>query len=204
MITILQHNGDENDPFYGADGTIAFSLLTSKDIELLCNGGGGGTICSGSGSGGLLMNNQSGGTPNNNVDVFDAGQTLNLLEIPDDQLDDWHEFWITIVDNGATAGTHTVNVYMDGSTTPTTFQVTASGNNNGAYANYNAAFMEFGLSSTDLFGSFDMDFYSYKLGVITPVAAGSGGGNAAPEPTSVVVALMAILALCGQRRLRLK
>ena len=36
MVTILQHNGDEQDPFYGTDGTIAFSLITSKDIEAIC------------------------------------------------------------------------------------------------------------------------------------------------------------------------
>lgn len=203
MITILQHNGDENDPFYGADGTIAFSLITSKDIEQLCNGGGGVAICSGSGSGGLMMNNLSGNSPNNFVD-FEDSATLNLLEIPDESLSDWHEFWITIVDNGATAGTHTVNVYMDGSTTPSTFQVTLSGNNNGAYANYNAAFLEFGMSSSDLFGSFDMDFYSYQLGVIAPVAAGAGGlsSNAAPEPSAIVLMLLAMSALCRLRHSR--
>ena len=118
------------------------------------------------------MNNRSGDSPNNFVDSFDSGQTLNLVPIADHALNDWHEFWITIVENGATAGTHTVNVYMDGSTTPTTFQVTMSSSNNGAYANFNAAFLEFGLSSSDLFGSFDMDFVSYKPAVITPVAAG--------------------------------
>jgi hypothetical protein len=195
MITILQHNGDENDPFYGVDGTIAFSLITGKDIEQLCDGGGGVAICTGSGSGGLLMNNLSGSAPNNSVDVFDSA-TLNLLEIPDASLDDWHEFWITIVDNGAAAGTHDVNVYVDGSTAPMTFQVTASLSGNGAYANANAAFLEFGLSSTDLLGSFDMDFYSYKLGVVTPVAAGAGGGGGVvPEPTSFLLVLSAMAGL---------
>lgn len=90
---------------------------------------------------------------------------------------------------------------MYGSTTPTTFQVTASGNNNGAYANYNAAFLEFGMSSTDLFGSFDMDFYSYKLGVVTPVAAGAGGGGtAAPEPASLILAILALAGCCAPRQ----
>jgi hypothetical protein len=207
MITIAQFNGDENDPFYGTNGTIAFSLLTSKDIEALCNVGGGGTICTGSGSGGLLMNNRSGDAPNQMVDVFDPGQTLNLLEIPDDQLDDWHEFWITIVDNGATAGTHAVNVYMDGATTPTTFNVTVSGNNNSAYHACNdcedTAYLEFGLSSNDLFGSMDMDFYSYSLDVIAPIAAGSGGSNnAVPEPGSIAFFLPSISIIAIRRKVR--
>jgi hypothetical protein len=199
MVTILQHNGDESDPFYGVDGTVAFSLMTSKDIELLCDSGAGAAICTGSGSGGLVMNNLSGDSPNNFVDAFDAA-TLNLLEIPDATLDDWHEFWITIADNGTATGTHTVNVYMDGSTTPTSFQVTASGNNNGAYANYNAAFLEFGLSSTDLFGSFDMDFIAYHLGVISPVAAGAGlSGSTVPEPHSSAFILLVLWVMRGAR-----
>jgi hypothetical protein len=210
MVTVMQHNGDESDPFYGTDGTVAFSLVTSKDIDAICAAAPGSTICSGPTprSGGLIMNNGSGDSPNNNVDSFDAGQTLNLLPIPDDALDDWHEFWITIIDpnqsdtNNSVMGIKTVNVYMDGSTTPTTFQVSMSSNNNGAYANFNAAFLEFGMSSTDLFGSFDMDFISYKHGVITPVAAGSGSGSAVPEPISAVLMLLA-LPLLALRRSRI-
>jgi len=204
MITITQFNGDENDVFYGANGTMAFSLVTSKDIEGICGVAPGATICSGNGSGGLIMNNGSGDSPNNNVDSFDTGQTLNLLPISDDVLDEWHEFWITITDanNGGDLGLKTVKVYMDGSTTPTTFQATMSGNGNGAYmcANcFDAPYMEFGLSSTDIYGSFDMDFYSYKLGVITPVAAGSGVGGAVPEPISCVLMLFALPRLALRR-----
>jgi hypothetical protein len=203
MITIMQNNGDENDPFYGVDGTVAFSLLTSKDIQGACAGAPTATICSGSGSGGLMMNNLSGDSPNNSIDFLDTGQTLNLLPIADQALKNWHEFWITISDNGGTTGTHDVKVYMDGSTTPTTFHVTASGSNNGAYANFNAAFLEFGLSSTGLFGAFDMDFLSYQLGVITPVAAGAGAGaNAVPEPASLTLFIAAMTWLgLGARRL---
>jgi hypothetical protein len=60
---------------------------------------------------------------------------------------------------------------MDGSTTPTTFNVTAASGNNAAYANKNAPFLEFGFSDTERFGAVDIDFFSYKLGVIAPVAA---------------------------------
>jgi hypothetical protein len=171
-------------------------MLTSQDIANICAVAGGGSICSGSGTGGLVMNNLSGNAPNNNVDSFDAA-TLNIVPIADSALSDWHEFWITVEDNGAAAGTHTVRVYLDGSTTPATFQVTASGTNNGAYANFNAAFLEFGLSSSDLFGSFDMDFVSYKPGVITPVASGSSLGAAVPEPSfGSLILLTAVVLAC--------
>jgi hypothetical protein len=204
MITVLQNNNtaDPFDPFNGIDGTIAFSMVTSKDIENFCSANPSGTLCSGSGSGGLMMNNQSGNAPNNSVDSYDTGQTLNLLEIPDAQLSNWHEFWITIQDktaagNGALPGTHTVKVYMDGATTPTSFQVTMSGSGNGAYSKVDIApFLEFGLSSTDQFGSFDMDFLSYHLGVVAPVAVGAGlGSSAIPEPSALVLILMAISGL---------
>ena len=208
MVTILQNNNtsDPFDPFNGVDGTIAFSLVTSKDVKNFCDASPSGTLCSGSGNGGLIMNNLSGDSPNNFVDSFDSGQTLNLLPIPDQSLKDWHEFWITVVDNGALPGTHSVKVYMDGATTPTTFQVTLSSSGNGAYANFNAPFVELGLSSSDLFGSFDMDSISYKLGVITPVAAGSGalGGTGVPELSSILLAMAATASLCSLRQPRCK
>jgi hypothetical protein len=212
MITVLQNNNtaDPFDPFNGVDGTVAFSMVTSKDIQQLCAVAPGSTICSGSGSGGLMMNNQSGNAPNNSVDSYDTGQMLNLVEIPDAGLSDWHEFWITIQDktaagNGALPGTHTVKVYMDGATTPTSFQVTMSGSGNGAYSKIDIApFLEFGLSNTDQFGSFDMDFLSYHLGVVAPVAAGSGAlaGAAVPEPSSLFLAIVAISSICYRRYLR--
>jgi hypothetical protein len=91
----------------------------------------------------------------------------------------------------------------------TSFQVTLSANNNGAYANFNAAFFEFGLSSTDRFGSFDMDFLFYELGVLAPTAAGASlNSSAVPEPNCYVLMLVAIFAIrargfrgttCGRR-----
>jgi len=209
MITILQNNntfGDLFDPFHGTDGTIAFSMVTSKDVQNFCSINPGTTLCSGSGSGGLMINNQSGNSANNSVDSYDVGQTLNLLEIPDQKMKDWHEFWITIQDktdagNGALPGTHTVKVYMDGATTPTSFQVTMSGSGNGAYAKVDIApFIEFGLSNDAQFGAFDMDFYSYKLGVVTPVAAAAGlSGSQVPEPGIGNLLLLVLPWLCTLR-----
>jgi hypothetical protein len=151
-----------------------------------------------------MMNNRSGDSENKLVDYTDAGQTLNLLPIADQALKDWHEFWITIVSNGNSQtgdGTHHVNVYMDGATTPVAFDVTMSDSGNGAYTCANclkSAYQEFGLSSTGLFGSFDMDFYSYQLGVITPVAAAAGlSESSVPEPSAFILMLLTAFGSCA-------
>ena len=47
----------------------------------------------------------------------------------------WHEFWVTVRANDATAGngTHTATIYMDGSLTGTSFNFTAgNGDDTGA------------------------------------------------------------------------
>jgi hypothetical protein len=89
----------------------------------------------------------------------------------DASLNDWHEFWVTIQASTSGGGTHQVKVYMDGSTTPQTFSVTASAPGNASYANSQSAFLEMGVSDNDAWGAIDVDFFSYKLGVIAPVAA---------------------------------
>jgi hypothetical protein len=195
MFYVVQQNDT-----LGTDGSIAFSLMTSADAEIYCGSptGANAGLCANP-RGGLVMNNLNGNTASNDVDTFDPG-TLNLLEIPDDQLDDWHEFWITIVTNGADPGTHRVNVYRNGSTTPTTFNVTVSGNDQAEYIN--DAWLAMGLSSSDLFGSVDIDFYAYQLGVISPVAAGAGASGVVPEPSTFLFASLGSLGLvvAGRRR----
>jgi hypothetical protein len=69
---------------------IAFSLMTSADAENYCSVGANAELCANP-RGGLVMNNLNGNSAVPDVDTFDAG-TLNLLEIPDEQLSDWHEF----------------------------------------------------------------------------------------------------------------
>jgi len=163
MINISQ-NSPTND-----DTQVGFSLVTSTDVDLFCSVTSG-SLCNGSGSGGLIMNNLNGNAPSNLIDSESSG-TLNMLEITDNDLNEWNEFWITMENNGAVAGNIEVNVYRNGSTTPDTFQVTLAAFNNSVYADEDNPFIEFGISDNAGFGSFDMDFLSYQLGVIAPVAA---------------------------------
>ncbi len=144
MFNIVQ-----NDPsFFNVDGSIGFSLITSKDIEFLCVADPMAPICANPNqSGGLIMNNGAGTSASANVDTFDPG-TTNLVEIADEDLDDWHEFWITIEEDGA-VGTHKVKVYMDGSTNFSEFRVTVNSNGDSEYID--DAWLTMGLSDTDLF-----------------------------------------------------
>jgi hypothetical protein len=159
----------QNDPAnFNLDSLVGFSLVMSTDIDQFVAAGGSGALATGTGSGGLIMNNLNGSAPSAAIDSESAG-TLNILEIPDEDLNEWREFWITIDDGGP--GTHIVRVYMDGSTTPTVFNVTAANNGNAAYASFSSAYLEFGFSDTAGWGSFDIDFISYKLGVTAPLAA---------------------------------
>ena len=89
----------------------------------------------------------------------------------DEDLNEWHEYWITMQNNGALPGNIEVKVYMDGDVSnPSTFQVTLAGANNAIYANENDPFLELGFSFNAEWGSIDVDFLSYALGVIAPVA----------------------------------
>jgi hypothetical protein len=157
------------------DTAVGFSLVTSSDVSLFCSVASG-SLCTGSGSGGLIMNNLNGTTPTN-VDSASPG-TLNILEMEDEELNEWHEFWITMQNNGAQPGNIEVKVYMDGDVSnPSTYQVTLAGPNNAVYAQENDPFMEFGFSFNAEFGSIDVDFLSYAFGVIAPVAAGLPGDH---------------------------
>jgi hypothetical protein len=181
MFYIVQQND-----VLGVDSAIAFSLMTSVDAENYCSVGANAELCANP-RGGLVMNNLNGNSAVPDVDTFDGG-TLNLLEIPDEQLSDWHEFWITIQTNGAAPGTHVVNIYLDGSTSPMIFNVTATSDGNSEYVN--DAWLVMGLSSSDLLGSVDVDFYAYSLGVLAPVAAGSASAivGSIPEPSCLILA----------------
>jgi hypothetical protein len=157
----------QNVPEFGnIDNLIGFSLVNSTDISAYVTGGGTGSITTGSGKGGLIMNNLAGS--GNSIDSTQPG-TLNIIEMTDASLNQFHEFWITIQSGGT--GTHQVKVYMDGSLTATTFNVTAASSGNAAYSQEQAPFLEMGISDNAGFGSFDIDFFSYKLGVITPTSA---------------------------------
>jgi hypothetical protein len=164
-ISVVQNDPDN----FNLDGLVGFSLVNSTDIQQYKDSGGAGSITSTT-SGGLIMNNRVGTTPSNDTDSRAPG-TLNIVPMTDASLNQWHEFWITIQGNTSGGGTHQVKVYMDGSTVAQTFSVTASAPNNASYSNSNSAFLEMGVSDNDAWGSIDIDFFSYKLGVIAPVAA---------------------------------
>lgn len=151
------------------DTQVGFSLVNSTDITSFCSGSTG-ALCSGSGSGGLIMNNLNGNAPSNLIDSESSG-TLNILELGDTDLNEWNEFWITMENNGSQPGNIEVSVYLNGSTTPSIFQVTLAAAKNSVYADEDNPFLEFGVSANAEFGSFDLDFISYQLGVIAPIAA---------------------------------
>jgi hypothetical protein len=164
IINIAQNNPADNN-----DTMVAFGLVTSNDVaEFKAQGSG--SLATGNDSGGLVMNNLAGDAPSDLIDSTSPG-TLNKLDIPDAELNEWNEFWVTLANNGPAAGNIEVNVYRNGSTTPSTFQVTLAAPENSAYEAEDAPYLEFGISDNALYGSFDMDFLSYQIGVIAPVAA---------------------------------
>lgn len=114
---------------------------------------------------GLHMNNLNGNVRSSQVDPGEAG-TLNLLPLDPRG---FHEFWITIQDNGADPGTHRVSVFVDGSLTPTTFNVTAGiGSDISTTDTSSTNYLALGLPVTAQRGAVDVDFLAYKPGVIQP------------------------------------
>lgn len=188
------------------DSMVSFSLVTSADVTDACAAAPSGTICQATG-GGLVMNNLNGSfNPVSNLNpvidnVTAGGGQLNMLGISDANLNDWNEFWITMQNNGPTDGNIEVKVYMNGSTTPAgTFQVTLAGFGESVYAKEDQPTLEFGISDNGGFGSLDLDFFSYKIGVITPVAALAASAGTVPEPTGFALMTLGLLGALGTRR----
>ena len=105
-------------------------------------------------SAGLHMNNLNGDVRSANVDPGEGG-TLNVLPLDPTT---FHEFWINIQDNGAAAGTHRVSIYVDGSLSPTVFNLTGGSGTEGPFTNY----LAMGLPSTPERGAMDIDFFAYR------------------------------------------
>jgi hypothetical protein len=118
---------------------------------------------------GLIMNNLNGSVPSGTVDAYQQEGTLNILPIAD--LTVFHEFWITIEDDQSGGGTHKVNVYLDGSTTPTTFHVTGGSGNDYTGLSY----LGMGVGATPQISAVDVDFFAYKVGVVAPTGGGLPG-----------------------------
>jgi len=111
---------------------------------------------------GLHMNNLNGDVRASAVDPGEGGIT-NILALDPSV---FHEFWITVQDNGAETGTHRVSIYLDGGLSPTVFNVTAGVGSDGPATNYLAV----GLGSSAQRGAFDLDFLGYRPGVVVPSA----------------------------------
>jgi uncharacterized repeat protein (TIGR01451 family) len=127
------------------------------------------------GQAGLHFNNLNGDTRSSFVDPGEGG-TDSLLPL-DPTI--FHEFWITIQDNGGAPGTHRVSIYLDGATTPTNFNITAGiGGPDGPSANY----LALGLGNATHRGAVDLDFFGYRPGVNAPAGFNQPPGiTAAPQ-----------------------
>jgi len=134
---------------------------------------------------GLVMNNQANSAVSDDVDTNMAllptdpndpsTGTLNIVEIPNEDLDDWHEFWITIeaLPTPVDDNTHEVNVYLDGEVdTPQTFQIVLAQEHEFDFG----AHLAIGQSSGSAAGAHDIDFVAYSLGVLAPTP-GCGDGD---------------------------
>ena len=196
MINVVQNSPTNEDTMVG------FSLVNSDDITTFCSVTSG-ALCSGSGSGGLIMNNLNGDVPTDNIDSESSG-TLNILEQTDNDLNEWNEYWITLENNFGLAGNIEVNVYKNGSLVADTFQVTLAAPGNASYANEDNPYIEFGMSDNGGFGSMDLDFISYKVGIHTPSAAAAiaAASAAIPEPSSIALLALGAIGMSGLRRRR--
>lgn len=160
---------------------------------------------------GLAMNNNgisdpgqgidTGNQPMTDVDQYDpAGWDTNIAPISG-SLYDWHEFWITIQADGIANNnaTHEVTVYMDGSLVGSTFYVTAGGNGGDEAFDYGStaygsavSYLSLGDPQSDSSApaDFDVDFFSYKPGIIAPI----------PEPMSALLLALGSLVLIRRKR----
>jgi hypothetical protein len=118
---------------------------------------------------GLVMNAQSSaGGP----DTTSNETAMNIVEIENSEMTDWHEFWINVkaLPAPVAGNTHEVNVYLDGSLEPETFQVVLGLQNEAG----TGSFLSMGLTSGSSFGAFDVDFIAYKEGVLVPMLMSQG------------------------------
>ncbi len=140
-------------------GVVSFSL--TRDVDTRNDGTPYGTS-------GLTMNSLNGSTIIATVDPYQNEGTLNVLPVAD--LSTWHEFWITIQADQTGGGTHKVDIYVDGSSTPSTFHVTGgTGNDYGGQS-----YLAMGVGATPQIAGLDVDFFAYKEGAVAP---GGGGGQ---------------------------
>jgi hypothetical protein len=130
---------------------------------------------------GLTMNRLNGDSPQSGTAVNSADDaSLNPLLPLDPTV--FHEFWITIQANDATAGngTHRVQVYLDGNPTPTSFDVTA-----GQGSDQPTSYLALALNNSTTLGAMDVDFFAYSPGVIVPTTGDPGEPKVTLTATTV-------------------
>lgn len=110
---------------------------------------------------GLVMNTTNGTEITRDVGLGQGG-SLNIVELEDPTV--WHEFWITIIAGGS-AGTHVVQVWVDGAISSQIFEVTSGGGDQGAGT---TSYIQLGMGNTSQDGAIDVDYFSYKNGVHMP------------------------------------
>lgn len=130
---------------------------------------------------GLTMNNLNGNTVTGDVDTGEGG-TANNLSLGDGA--DWHDIWVTIAPGGS--GTHQASIYLDGSLTPTVFDVTAGSGSDSA-----GSYIAFGFGSTGFAGAGDVDFFNVYEGAVAP--------QLIPEPAMLPILGLPFLLLRRRR-----
>ncbi len=162
----------------GGNGMIGFGLALKSDNASLTQDG-------------LVMNNLVGNVVigGNDVTTDEAGQagkSLNLLTGFD--VTQWHEFWVTIIDDVTNVGTHEVKIWMDGNmgAPDGTFIVTAGNKDEYDFNGY----LDMSLAVSDIRGSQDIDFFAYAAGASNPV----------PEPATIALLGFGGLALLRRKR----
>ncbi|MBN1853218.1 MAG: hypothetical protein JW829_10860 [Pirellulales bacterium] len=156
---------------YDIGSQIGFSLALNND---LAEGNAGGL------GSGLIMNNLVHDDMLGKTEVDTNENSTNIVPIDEQAMTEWREFWITIEANDSTPGngTHTVHVFMDGSETPQTFYVTAGymfSSMVNQYYGLSHSFLQMANSNTEKSSAIDIDYFSYKEGVIAPTSAGIPG-----------------------------
>ena len=109
---------------------------------------------------GLSMNKLNGENPSNEVDATDGSGETNLLPI---EPLNWNDFWITIEADTSGSGTHRADIYMNGSSTPSSYFLTA-----GTGSDAGTTYMAMGLGATPQSGAVDIDFFNIKEGIHVP------------------------------------
>jgi len=177
----LGHDGGKgNFSIRQSDGDQIVSFSLALETETMKNPAY--TFANAGGQTGLVMNNLNTGA-GFDTDPWEydgTGETLNVLPL---DVTAWHEYWITIAAGGS--GTHVVDVYVDGSLVPSTFNVSAGGDND-----FDVSYLGMDVGATGQMGAIDVDFFAYASGAIAPV----------PEPATIALLGFGGLALLRRKR----